>query len=114
VNHTRIDDDLIVDESLVPDILKTRAQVLISIMRTKMEILDRIEIAFVERVFDDMDKAEKLLAEYNHGDIPDYLLKELSEKLYHRQMKELTDDEQTIIKTLSLYICISIQSSNKS
>lgn len=108
----RIDDDLNVDESVVTDDMKRRAKALCSIMSTKVDIADRIEIPYIESAFQNLSKAETALQLYNDGDVPDYLLKEFSTNLYHQELKELTDEQQNIIKTLAAYICISIQSSN--
>lgn len=108
----RIDDDLNVDESVVTDDMKRRMKALCSIMSTKIDIADRIEIPYIESAFQNLGKAETALQSYNDGDVPDYLLKEFSTNLYHQELKELTDEQQNIIKTLAAYICISIQSSN--
>lgn len=105
----RIDEDIIVDETSVPDDIKGRTHALCNIMQTKMEILDCIEIPFIDNAFADMDNAELLIQGYNHGDIPDYLLKEFSTKLYHQEMKDLNDDQQSVIKVLSAYIIIAHQ-----
>ncbi len=100
------------DEDKVPYDIKQRVDALCDIMRNKLDILNNIEIPFIEAAFSDMERAEKLLSEYNDGDVPDYLLKELSTRLYHENFHELDVTKQSIIKTLSAYICISIQGSN--
>lgn len=103
LNVTEVDKDV-----------RERAHALCDIMKPKMTILDKIEILpFIEAEFQDMDRAEQLLAEYNQGNVPDYLLKTFSEKLYGSDFTTLNTDQQSIIKTLSAYICISIQGSNK-
>ena len=97
----------------VNDDVKGRAHALCQIMKPKMDILDKIEIGFIEEAFRDMDKVERLLAEYNDGEVPDYLLKTLSATLYGPEFTSLNPDQQSIIKILGVYICISIQGSNK-
>lgn len=97
----------------VNDDVKGRAHALCQIMKPKMGILDKIEVGFIEEAFRDMDKVERLLAEYNDGEVPDYLLKTLSETLYGPEFTSLNPDQQSIIKILAVYICISIQGSNK-
>lgn len=97
----------------VNDDVKGRAHALCQIMKPKMDILDKIEIGFIEEAFRDMDKVERLLAEYNDGEVPDYLLKTLSKTLYGPEFTSLNPDQQSIIKILGVYICISIQGSNK-
>ena len=94
--------------------LEKRIDVLCEIMEPKMEILDRIEVPFVENKFVDIEYVSKILSTYNQGDIPDYLLKTLSQRLYRTEFTALNSDRQSIIKTLSAYICIlDAQSSNK-
>ena len=97
----------------INDDVKGRAHALCQIMKPKMDILDKIEIGFIEEAFRDMDKVERLLAEYNDGEVPDYLLKTLSATLYGPEFTSLNPDQQSIIKILAVYICISIQGSNK-
>ena len=97
----------------VNDDVKGRAHALCQIMKPKMGILDKIEVGFIEEAFRDMDKVERLLTEYNDGEVPDYLLKTLSATLYGPEFTSLNPDQQSIIKILAVYICISIQGSNK-
>lgn len=92
--------------------IQERAHALCQIMKPKMTILDRIEIPFIEEAFKDMAKVERLLSTYNEGDVPDYLLRTFSENLYGSEFTSLNEDQQAIIKILSVYICISIQDSN--
>lgn len=106
-------DPIVCSEDDADDILKERAQALCGIMRLKMNKLDRIEIPFIEENLKDLNRVEQLLSEYNQGEIPDYLLMTFSEKLYGIPFNELNIDQQSVIKTLSIYICVSIQSSNK-
>ena len=95
--------------STVSDDIKSRANVLCDIMKTKMDILDRIEIPFIEARFQDIDHVEDILEKYHNGDVPDYLLKLFSTNLYGQEFTSLNLDQQAIIKTLSVYICISNQ-----
>lgn len=102
------------DVKPVNEALEKRVNVLCEIMEPKMDILNRVEIPFIEEKFMDMDYVTKILSEYNQGDIPDYLLKTLSERLYKTEFTALNSDRQSIIKTLSVYICIlDTQGSNK-
>lgn len=94
------------DVKPVNEALEKRVNVLCEIMEPKMDILNRVEIPFIEEKFMDMDYVTKILSEYNQGDIPDYLLKTLSERLYKTEFTALNSDRQSIIKTLSVYICI--------
>jgi hypothetical protein len=102
------------DVKPVNEALEQRVNVLCEIMEPKMDILNRVEIPFIEEKFMDMDYVAKILSGYNQGDIPDYLLKTLSERLYKTEFTALNSDRQSIIKTLSVYICIlDTQGSNK-
>ena len=101
------------DSETAPDDIKARAQVLCDIMMPKMDILDKVEVVFIEAALQDPEYVESTLAQYNQGDIPDYLFKKFSETLYQTPFQELTLEQQSIIKTLSAYICVSVQGSNK-
>jgi len=101
------------DAETASDDIKARAQVLCDIMKPKMDILDKVEVVFIEAALQDPEYVESTLAQYNQGDIPDYLFKKFSETLYQTPFQELTLEQQSIIKTLSAYICVSAQGSNK-
>lgn len=92
--------------------LKQRADALVEIMKNKMGILDRVPIPFIEEAFIDHDRVEMLLKNFRNGDVPDYLLIVFSQRLYGREFADLTVEQQAIIKTLAMYICISIQGGN--
>jgi len=89
-----------------------RAEILFKQMRTKTNIFDRIEIPYIESELQDQDKVQRILMQYNDGDIPDYLFRKFSE-LFHKPFNDLNIDEQSIVKTLSVYVCMRfIQSLN--
>lgn len=91
----------------IPEKYKTPVSSLITIMRNKMSILDKITIKFIEEAFDDMDKVQKALDENTeNGEIPDGIINHLSIELYHKSFNGLTEEEQAIIKVLSCYLCI--------
>ena len=94
------------DAEMTPDV-RGRVSVLCHIMKPKMEILDRVEIPFIEALFHDMDVVEDIMEQEYNCNVPDYLLREFSTELYGLDFASLNADQQAIIKTLSVYICIS-------
>ena len=72
---------------------------------------DKINISYIENVFEDINVPELL---YNKtmdgtlpdGDIPDGLINKLSEELFSLDYDMISCDEQAIIKTLALYIIV--------
>ena len=102
--HIQVD-----DTSLnIPDGYKRFVEWLIAYMKPKMHSLDTISIDFIEKYFEDVDDLTKLLNDNtNDEEIPDSVINVLSNELYDgKSVDELTDDEQAIIKVLSVYICI--------
>ena len=72
---------------------------------------DKINIGYIEDVFNDINVPELL---YNKtmddtlpdGDIPDGLINKLSEELFGLDYCVISCDDQAIIKTLALYIIV--------
>ena len=96
-----------VQVSEMPEDIAKRVKALCDIMKLKMDKLERVEIPFVESLFQDIDKVEDIMEKEYNGDVPDYLLHNLSTNLYGQEFASLDADQQSIIKTLSVYICIS-------
>lgn len=95
------------DEMIVPDKYKTSVNSLITIMKPKMDRLDKVSIKFIENCFKDINEAVRYLdRNTNCGEIPDSVINVLSTELYGKSTKCLTEKEQAIIKVLSCYICI--------
>lgn len=104
---SKCDIDTETDSKEIPERYVVPTQALIDIMKKKMSILDQINIPFIETVFDDIDKAIETLNEKTEdGDVPDGIINKLSSELYGSQIKELTKEQQAIIKVLSCYLCI--------
>lgn len=78
---------------------------IINTMKPKMDILDRINVPFIEAVFDNMEEVKDLL-ENNSPDIPDGMILDISEKLYKDHFNNLNDEEQAIIKVIACYLSI--------
>ena len=78
---------------------------IINIMKPKMDILDKVNVPFIEATFEDMDEVISLL-ENNSSDISDGMILCLSERLYEKHFNNLSDEEQAIIKVLACYLSI--------
>lgn len=78
---------------------------IINIMKPKMDILDKINVPFIEATFEDMDEVVTLL-ENNSSDISDGMILRLAENLYENHFNNLNDEEQAIIKVIACYLSI--------
>lgn len=85
--------------------LKKRVDVLVNLMKNKLEIVDRVTIPFIEATFDG-DVISALDSKTEDGEVPDELINALSEKLYEKEFEQLSDDERSIINVLSCYIML--------
>lgn len=96
-----------IPESGAEEILE-RAHTLISQMRLKVGKFDKIEIPYIEKkLTENGQQLEDILAEYDGGEIPDYLTNLLSTELYGKGIHMLNCDEQSIIRVLAVYIIVS-------
>lgn len=91
----------------IPSQYEKAANVLIKNMKMKRDIFDRVNVSYVENAFTG-DYASKLNDKLNDHDVPDELIVGLSFGIYGKNFNMLSDDERTIIKVLSVYICIQI------
>ena len=96
------------DVSQVPSYdIQSRVHNLIKQLVYKMDILDHVHVWYVENALSDMTEVEEKLKSFNNGDVPDWVINELSTNLYRQSFQELNKNQQSIIKTLAVYICIS-------
>ena len=77
---------------------------IVNSIKPKMEILDRVNIPFIEATFEDMDAVTEILRE--DQDVPDEMLGDLSTKLYGKEFNTLDNEEQSIIKVIGCYLQI--------
>lgn len=89
----------------VPHMYEKASNVLIKNMKIKKDIFDKVDIPYIEAAFTD-DYANILEDKLEDGDVPDGLITHLSFGIYGKNLNKLSDDERTIIKVLSVYICI--------
>lgn len=89
----------------IPEKYVKPTKALIDIMKYKMAVLDKINVAFIETLFDD-DYEGILETKLTDGEVPNGIIHTLSEGLYGKIPSELNDEESSIIKVLSVYICI--------
>lgn len=88
-----------------PEKYQVPVQSMIEIMKPKMDILDRISIAFIESQFEDMDSVKEIL-DKKGSDIPDGMLNYLAFELCKKSMNQCNQDEQSILKVLAIYIML--------
>lgn len=112
-----IPDQLVESDKPFNDDIATRVNSLCDIMMNKMNILDRVNVSFIESAMEDPARVEFLMNRFNMnpedpstaGNVPDDLLIVFSRRLYQKEFHQLTAEQQSIIKILSVYICISTQ-----
>lgn len=97
--------DNISDSTVVPVEYAVAVESLITIMKNKLDVLDNINVPFIEAAFE-CDYESILDNKLEDGDVPDGIINRLSEGLYGKSTLDLNEDEQEIIKVLSVYICI--------
>ena len=91
-------DNVIVEEKYL-DIL----DVTIKDLRGRREVFDEINVVYVENAINNVN-----LEEIADMDIPDGIFVRLAEGIFKKKVSELNADQQSIIKVLAVYICISI------
>lgn len=77
-------------------------------LRNKRDIFDRVNVAYVENAITSDDFLTKLNEKLPDGEVPYMVIKRLSEGIFKKKPHELNVEQQSIIKILSIYICISI------
>ena len=92
----------------VPEKYRERLHRLIKMLQPEMGMLDKIQVSFVETAMEDITYVTARLNETCGGDIPDAIINELALNLYYRAFNKITEDEQSIIKVLAVYLCIQI------
>ena len=89
--------------------VQERAHALCQIMKPKMEILDKVNIPFIENEFNKTpNELYKVLNPTCHGEIPDGLMNVLGQELYQKHFNDMSVSEQAIIKVLAVYLMIQI------
>lgn len=107
---SKVEEDIFNSETnstSIPSQYEKAANILIKNMKTKRDIFDKINVPYVENAFTG-DYSIKLNDKLNNHDVPNELIAGLSFGIYGKNFNMLSDDERTIIKVLSVYICIQI------
>ncbi len=97
------------DTTEYPYAIETKLKSLINIMKPKMEILNKINIPFIEKELDRTPQELQMILERSCGcEIPDGVINVLSKELYNKSFNSMSVSEQAIIKVLSVYLMIQI------
>lgn len=89
----------------IPDRYKVPTESMVSMMKNKRDIFDRINVPFVEMGFEG-DYEKTLEEKLPDGEVPDGIIKRLAEGIFGKMPSQLDDNQSAIIKVLSTYICI--------
>lgn len=103
-----ISENLTVDESSVTSDMRERTACTISNVKNKINRMDSCEIPYISKALSDPDVVAEYLESIG-GDVNNWILVELSEKLYGKGFCDLDADQQAIIKTLGVYIMVSLK-----
>lgn len=95
-------------QQVIPDDIKKKTSVVISIMKLKMPMLDRIQVPFITGLVAQVkDKSSDVYRRaLTMGEIPDAIPRSLCEALMKKQIKECNADELSILKVLTAYIML--------
>lgn len=97
------------DDFNYPDSLSKKVKTLITNIKPKLDILDKINIPYIENVFDVKPEIlRKSLQESCDCNIPDGLINTIAKELYSKDFNSMDISEQAIIKVLSVYLMIQI------
>lgn len=89
----------------IPPKYEGPTKVLIKNMKIKRDILDRVNIPYIESAFEG-DYKSILDEKLEDGEIPDPLIEHLADGIYGDKINNLDYNQRAIIKVLSVYICI--------
>lgn len=93
------------DRVSVPEKYSGPVKVLIKNMRNKVEIFDKVTIPYIENAFTN-DYPNILEEKLDDQEIPNALIEELAYGIFDKKINDLTENQRSIIKVLSVYICI--------
>lgn len=93
------------DRVSIPEKYEGPVKVLVKNMKIKRDILDTVNIPYIESAFDG-DYKSILDEKLEDDEIPDSLIEHLANEIYGDNINCLTDNQRVIIKVLAVYICI--------
>lgn len=100
------DQDNLPNNEKINPIIKESADMIILELQYKIPRLNSLTLGYIQNAFEDMDEVEEVLEDVWNSDIPIGLSCYISEALYKKKLKDLTDDEASIIKVLTIYSMI--------
>ena len=90
----------------VPFAVELTKHIIREISQDEFENTDELNDNLSREDQDDLDEVEEVLEDVWNSDIPIGLSCYISEALYKKNLKDLTDDEASIIKVLTIYSMI--------
>jgi hypothetical protein len=100
------DQDNLPNNEKINPIIKESADMIILELQYKIPRVNSLTLGYIQNAFEDLDEVEELLEDTWNSDIPIGLSCYISEALYKKKLKDLTDDEASIIKVLTIYSMI--------
>ena len=101
------------DDTDIPEKYEPIVDGVINTMKNRINNAKTSNVAFIEKCFDDNNVADimrqKMINnELPDGEVPDGIINKLSMSLYEKPFNDLSNDEQSIIKVLTVYIIVQI------
>ena len=87
-------------------VIKESADIIILELQYKISRVNSLTLGYIQDAFEDLDEVEEVLEDVWNSDVPIGLSCYISEALYKKNLKDLTDDEASIIKVLTIYSMI--------
>ncbi len=100
------DQDNLPENEKINPMIKESADIVILELQYKISRANSLALNYIQDAFADLDAVEETLTEVWNSDIPIGLACYISEALYKKKLKDLTDDEASIIKVLTIYSMI--------
>ena len=98
-------DNLPKNEGINPIVTESANMVILE-LQYKITRVNSLALNYIQDAFADLDAVEETLTEVWNSHVPIGLACYIAEALYKKKLKDLTDDEASIIKVLTVYSMI--------
>ena len=100
------DQDNLPENERINPIVAESAKMVILELQYKITRVNSLALNYIQDAFADLDVVEETLEDVWNSHVPIGLAGYIAETLYKKKLKDLTDDEASIIKVLTIYSMI--------
>ena len=100
------DQDNLPENERINPIVAESAKMVILELQYKITRVNSLALNYIQDAFADLDAVEETLEDVWNSNVPIGLAGYIAEALYKKKLKDLTDDEASIIKVLTIYSMI--------